>query len=183
MLGGVRVKAGHGSLRIHPLASSDRPARRCRSYRATGSPSCCTNCGSVKGQRPAELIVAVPVAPSSTSRQWQQQCDDVDCLLASAYFLTVGQSSESFLPVEEQRVVDLLQRHRTAASGTAPVSRDRSAAIGQPRSARPLRASEMRHLRNHSRGLHSPIATETKPPAQAVPSPTSRTAIPIAAVA
>lgn len=70
----------------------------------------------IKGQRPHELIVAVPVAPPSTLRRLRQECDHVVCLFAPVHFMAVGQFYESFLPVEDQEVVGLLERHRTSAS-------------------------------------------------------------------
>lgn len=67
----------------------------------------------VKAQQPHELIVAVPVAPPKTLGRLQQQCDRVVCLSAPAHFMAVGQFYESFLPISDQQVVDLLNSHRS----------------------------------------------------------------------
>ncbi|WP_372718570.1 phosphoribosyltransferase family protein [Novipirellula sp.] len=67
----------------------------------------------VKSQQPHELIVAVPVTPPSTLGRLQQQCDRVVFLSAPATFSAVAQFYESFLPISDQQVVDLLNSHRS----------------------------------------------------------------------
>ncbi|GAA4465247.1 phosphoribosyltransferase family protein [Novipirellula rosea] len=67
----------------------------------------------VKAQQPHELIVAVPVTPPTTLGRLQQQCDRVVFLSAPADFIAVAQFYESFLPISDQQVVDLLNRHRS----------------------------------------------------------------------
>lgn len=67
----------------------------------------------IKAQRPHELIVAVPVAPSSTLQRVEQQCDQLICLLTPTHFMAVGQFYEEFSQVSDQQVVDLLRGHHT----------------------------------------------------------------------
>ncbi|TWT81602.1 putative phosphoribosyl transferase [Planctomycetes bacterium CA13] len=68
----------------------------------------------IKAKQPHELIIAVPVAPPHTLHRLQQQCDRVICLAAPANFVAVGQFYDSFLSITDQRVVDLLNSHRSS---------------------------------------------------------------------
>jgi predicted phosphoribosyltransferase len=65
----------------------------------------------VKAQQPHELIVAVPVAPPSRLQSVQELCDRVICLEAPDNFVAVGQFYETFVPVSDEQVVDLLREH------------------------------------------------------------------------
>jgi predicted phosphoribosyltransferase len=71
----------------------------------------------IKGQNPAELIVAVPVAPPERLAEIRRRCDDVVCLLAPDLFWAVGQFYAEFPQVEDAEVVELLR-------ATAPAERD-----------------------------------------------------------
>jgi predicted phosphoribosyltransferase len=71
--------------------------------------------GFIKTRQPHELIVAVPVSPPSTLRQLQQQCDRVVCVAAPADFMAVGQFYETFLPVSDEQVADLLRSRDSSA--------------------------------------------------------------------
>lgn len=70
----------------------------------------------IKAQQPHELIVAIPVAPPDTLARLRRQCDRVVCLYAPSHFMAVGQFYESFPPVDDQEVVDLLIRNRSFVS-------------------------------------------------------------------
>jgi putative phosphoribosyl transferase len=68
----------------------------------------------IKAERPHELIVAVPVAPARKLGQLRQKCDHVVVLVEPQDFMAVSQFYQSFLPVSDQQVVDLLNRHRSS---------------------------------------------------------------------
>jgi predicted phosphoribosyltransferase len=63
----------------------------------------------IKGQNPAELIVAVPVAPPERLAEIRRRCDDVVCLLAPELFWAVGQFYADFPQMEDAEVVELLR--------------------------------------------------------------------------
>lgn len=69
----------------------------------------------IKAQDPHELIVAVPVSPPSTLGRLKPLCDRVVCLSAPIHFEAVGQFYESFLPISDQQVVNLLNNYRSFA--------------------------------------------------------------------
>jgi predicted phosphoribosyltransferase len=66
----------------------------------------------VNAQQPHELIIAIPVAPPSTLDRLRQQCDRIVCLSAPDHFTAVGQFYESFMPISDHQVVELLNSHR-----------------------------------------------------------------------
>jgi hypothetical protein len=63
----------------------------------------------VKGRDPHEVIVAVPVAPAERIDAIGERCDRFICLHAPVAFWAVGQFYESFDPVEDDQVVELLR--------------------------------------------------------------------------
>ncbi|MEX1027398.1 MAG: phosphoribosyltransferase family protein [Candidatus Paceibacterota bacterium] len=74
----------------------------------------------VKGREPHEVIVAVPVAPAERIEALRQRCDRLICLHAPVVFWAVGQFYESFDPVEDDQVVELLREFAPAAqTGTS----------------------------------------------------------------
>jgi predicted phosphoribosyltransferase len=68
----------------------------------------------VRGQRPHELIVAVPVASPDRLVEIRSYCDEVVCLLTSARFWAIGQFYEDFTQVEDEEAVRLLREFATA---------------------------------------------------------------------
>jgi putative phosphoribosyl transferase len=64
---------------------------------------------TVRRQRPAELIVAVPVAPADRMRELKVYSDKVVCLDPARHVWAVGQFYEDFPTVEVERVVEILQ--------------------------------------------------------------------------
>ena len=71
----------------------------------------------IKAQKPAELIVAVPVAPPERLAEVRRRCDDVVCLLAPDLFWAVGQFYADFPQVEDAEVVELLRAATLAEPG------------------------------------------------------------------
>jgi hypothetical protein len=65
---------------------------------------------TIRAQRPAELIVAVPVAPADRIHDLELYCDEVVCLVPVKYLWTVGQFYEDFLAVDDKQVVDILRQ-------------------------------------------------------------------------
>jgi predicted phosphoribosyltransferase len=63
----------------------------------------------VKGRDPHEVIVAIPVAPPERINAIDQRCDRFICLHTPVAFWAVGQFYESFDPVEDDQVVELLR--------------------------------------------------------------------------
>ena len=79
---------------------------------------------TVRLQQPAELIVAVPVAPPDRLDAIRQHCDRLLCLESPRDFYAVGQFYLSFDQVSDEEVLELLQKHwsekQSEASGISP---------------------------------------------------------------
>jgi putative phosphoribosyl transferase len=63
-----------------------------------------------RGQKPHEVIVAVPVAPRNRIKRIGALCDRLVCLKAPWDFYAVGQFYESFQPVEDEEVLRILRQ-------------------------------------------------------------------------
>jgi putative phosphoribosyl transferase len=66
---------------------------------------------AVHPQRPYEVIVAVPVGCPDRIKQLRHWCDKVVCIQQPEHFEAVGQFYEEFPPIDDDRVIQLLQRH------------------------------------------------------------------------
>lgn len=78
---------------------------------------------AVRRRGPARLVLAVPVAPAGTVDALRSEVDEVVCLSAPEDFGAVGFFYRDFRPVEDQVVVDLLDRAAARpdlAAGSAP---------------------------------------------------------------
>ena len=64
---------------------------------------------TVRAQQPAEVIVAVPVAPRSRLEQVRRLCERVVCLYVPEDFWAVGQFYRDFREVSDERVELLLR--------------------------------------------------------------------------
>ena len=71
---------------------------------------------ALRQMKPAELVLAVPVAPASTCAWLRPEVDQLVCVHAPEEFYAVGQFYESFPQVEDVEVQDLLRRAESAAS-------------------------------------------------------------------
>jgi predicted phosphoribosyltransferase len=67
---------------------------------------------TVRSQQPAELIVAVPVAPADRIRALAKTCDQVFCVLPARRFWAVGQFYEDFPTVDDEQVLAILKEFR-----------------------------------------------------------------------
>lgn len=76
---------------------------------ATGS-SMRAAIAALRLRSPARVVVAVPVAPRSTSRQFVSIADDVICAVTPEPFHAVGEWYESFAQVGDDEVRNLLRR-------------------------------------------------------------------------
>jgi putative phosphoribosyl transferase len=69
----------------------------------------------LKGQKPYEVIVAVPVAPPERLVEIRKLCDEVVCLDTPPEFWAVGQFYARFPQVEDAEVVELLRAQAPSA--------------------------------------------------------------------
>lgn len=72
---------------------------------------------AVRTKRPKKLICAVAVASPQALHAMSREADAVICLTTPAEFFAVGQFFDDFAQVTDEDVVDILQRHQTAAAG------------------------------------------------------------------
>jgi predicted phosphoribosyltransferase len=64
---------------------------------------------ALRQRRPAQVIVAVPVAPRSTCRELEPLVDRLVCVVRAAAFFAVGQWYEDFTQTSDEEVRGLLQ--------------------------------------------------------------------------
>lgn len=72
---------------------------------------------SVRRQRPARIVVAVPVGAPAACEALRREADEVVCLLEPELFFAVGGFYERFEPTEDAEVQELLQAHGARRSG------------------------------------------------------------------
>jgi putative phosphoribosyl transferase len=65
---------------------------------------------ALRHEKPRQIIVAVPVAPSSACAEIEKEADRVVCLYTPQEFLSVGQWYLNFSQTSDQEVRDLLDR-------------------------------------------------------------------------
>jgi putative phosphoribosyl transferase len=71
---------------------------------------------ALRAQRPARLILAIPVGPPDTVARLGAEVDEVVCLAEPPVFWAVGAFYEDFSQTSDQEVVELLQAARRSAS-------------------------------------------------------------------
>ncbi|MEX0676082.1 MAG: phosphoribosyltransferase family protein [Pirellulales bacterium] len=64
---------------------------------------------TVRSHEPAELIVAVPVAPADRIAAFEQHGEKVVCLLKARHFWAVGQFYEVFPTIDDEQVLEILK--------------------------------------------------------------------------
>jgi predicted phosphoribosyltransferase len=64
----------------------------------------------LRASKPAKLICAVPVAPPDTLLKVADLADEVVCLEAPAFFQAVGQFYQHFPQVDDDEVIEVLQK-------------------------------------------------------------------------
>jgi putative phosphoribosyl transferase len=65
---------------------------------------------SVRGYKPKELIVAIPVAPRDTLELLKKEADRAVCLTVPEDFYAVGQFYENFDQTEDEEVINVMRR-------------------------------------------------------------------------
>jgi predicted phosphoribosyltransferase len=78
---------------------------------------------AVRGLKPHELLVAVPVASPPRLKEVGRWCDEVVCLLEPEDFRAVGPFYEDFAPVEDGQVFDLLRAFGRPSTKAVPPAR------------------------------------------------------------
>jgi predicted phosphoribosyltransferase len=73
---------------------------------------------ALRAQRPARLVVAVPVAAAETCEAFQGLVDEVVCGATPEPFHAVGLWYEDFSQTSDDEVRELLARSRDRAAGT-----------------------------------------------------------------
>ncbi len=66
----------------------------------------------IKQDKPAKIIVALPVCPPGTLELLQQHADEVVCLLVPRLFFGVGQFYDDFEQVDDKQAIELLHKAR-----------------------------------------------------------------------
>jgi putative phosphoribosyl transferase len=63
---------------------------------------------------PKRLIIAIPVAPKETSNLLKNEADHVEVITSpsTSNFKSVGQYYQSFEPVTDERVINIMKRNR-----------------------------------------------------------------------
>ena len=67
----------------------------------------------------AKIVVAVPVGPPDTCREFEDEADEVVCASAPEFFQAVGQYYEDFSQTSDDEVRDLLARAAQGRSASA----------------------------------------------------------------
>ena len=62
-------------------------------------------------RKPAKLVLAVPVAPTSSLNELRDEADDVICLEDYEEFGAIGLFYSDFRQISDSEVIDLLARH------------------------------------------------------------------------
>jgi putative phosphoribosyl transferase len=70
---------------------------------------------ALRRQRPASIIVAVPVAAASTCEELKREADKLVCLLTPENFFAVGEWYEDFSQITDEEVQESLRRARASA--------------------------------------------------------------------
>jgi len=67
---------------------------------------------TLKKQKPKELIIATPVGPADTIEMLSSQADKVVCLEIPPFFNAIGEFYDDFGQVEDEEVIEILQKSR-----------------------------------------------------------------------
>lgn len=68
----------------------------------------------IRKQKPARLILALPVAPADAIRRLERHADEVVCLSTPTPFFAVGAHYADFSQVEDAEVIEILRQSRNA---------------------------------------------------------------------
>jgi predicted phosphoribosyltransferase len=74
---------------------------------------------AVRAQRPEKLVLAVPVAPTSTLHELREEADEIVCLEDYEVFGAIGSFYSDFTQVSDEEVKDVLAQFPPQPSGIA----------------------------------------------------------------
>jgi putative phosphoribosyl transferase len=66
--------------------------------------------GALRQRGVAKIVVAVPVGPPDTCREFEDEVDEIVCAMAPEFFQAVGQYYEDFSQTSDEEVRELLSR-------------------------------------------------------------------------
>jgi putative phosphoribosyl transferase len=75
---------------------------------------------AARGERPGEIIVAVPVGAQEAIARLEREADSVVCPYVPAYFYAIGQFFENFEQVDDREVLEILQAYAQRRSSVVP---------------------------------------------------------------
>jgi predicted phosphoribosyltransferase len=78
---------------------------------------------ALKQRQPSRIVVAIPVAPSSTCGEMRGEGAEIVCLLSPEDFIAIGVWYADFAQVPDQEVCDLLERAHRETHSAAEVDR------------------------------------------------------------
>ncbi len=70
---------------------------------------------AVRTHKPKKIVLAVPVAPTSTIEELRRDVDDIVCLESHEVFGAIGFFYRDFRQVSDEEVIELLARSRAAS--------------------------------------------------------------------
>jgi putative phosphoribosyl transferase len=68
---------------------------------------------AIRERKPKKLVLAVPVAPTSTLEELSELADEIVCLQSHEPFYAIGLYYEDFRQVSDDEVIDILSKART----------------------------------------------------------------------
>ena len=77
---------------------------------------------TVKAQKPERVILAVPVAPTSTLAELRSEADEIVCLEEHEPFYAIGAYYSDFRQVSDEEVIDALARFPAVQPGAPKAS-------------------------------------------------------------
>jgi predicted phosphoribosyltransferase len=73
---------------------------------------------SLRQRGAARIVVAVPVGPADTCREFENEADEIICAIAPQFFQAVGQHYEDFSQTSDEEVREILARARQDREST-----------------------------------------------------------------
>jgi len=67
---------------------------------------------SIRKKKPSKIVVAIPVAPPESLEKIKEYADEIICLQTPEPFFAIGQFYERFEQLEDEEVIDILNKIR-----------------------------------------------------------------------
>ncbi len=67
---------------------------------------------SIRKKNPLEIVVAIPVAPAETLKKIKEYADEIVCLYTPEPFFAIGQFYEKFEQLEDEEVIEILNKSK-----------------------------------------------------------------------